>query len=123
MTPSNLAAFSTRWVFPLVLVAVNLWAGVSLADSVTAMCSKSEDVCSCATKQLRSSVSDEDYKTYENVGASYLAHKAEGIGMADAWDAAVKEEAGKQGKAFSALMKETNALGKAHRKAIKECGA
>jgi hypothetical protein len=87
------------------------------------MCSKSAEVCACATEQFRESVSADDYKTYENVGASYLANKAKGVGMGEAWDTAVKAEAAKQGKSFSALMTETNELGKAHRKAIKGCKA
>lgn len=114
--------FLATSVLPVVSVAVSLVASVALADSTTAMCGKSEEVCLCASTQLRESVSANDYRMYENVGASYLAHKAKGMGMADAWDAAVKEEAARQGKDFSGLLKETNALGKMHRKAIKACG-
>ena len=41
--------------------------------------------------------------------------------MGDAWDAAVDAESGPRGLAFSEALAKTNAIGKAHRKAIKAC--
>ena len=91
------------------------------ADSVNDMCKKTDEVCSCAANQLKSEVGDEKYGLYEAIGAVYIANKSSGMNMGDAWDAAVKGEAGKRGKGFTETLNLTNEIGKTHRKAIKDC--
>lgn len=93
------------------------------ADSVMDMCKKTDEVCRCAANQLKSEVGDERYGLYEAVGAVYTANKSNGMSMGDAWDAAVKGEAGKRGKGFAETLNLTNEIGKTHRKAIKNCAA
>lgn len=91
------------------------------ADSVEDMCKKSSEICTCSAKQLKSEVGDDDYALYEAVGAAYIANQASGMKMGDAWDAAVEAESGPSGMGFSEALTKTNAIGKAHRKAIKAC--
>jgi hypothetical protein len=91
------------------------------ADSVEDMCKESTEICACSAKQLQSEVGENDYALYEAVGAAYLANQASGMKMGDAWDAAVDAESGPRGLGFSEALTKTNAIGKAHRKAIKAC--
>jgi hypothetical protein len=91
------------------------------ADAVEDMCRKSDEVCACAAKQLKSDVGDDDYELYAAVGAAYIANQASGMQAGDAWDAAVKAESGRHGLGFTDTLNRTNAIGKAHRKAMKAC--
>ena len=85
------------------------------------MCSKSDKICACAASQLKNEVGADDYALYEAIGADYIANQSKGMGMGDAWDAAVKVEATKRGSSSTKILSKTNAIGKAHRKAIKTC--
>ncbi|MEA1888701.1 MAG: hypothetical protein U9N50_02815 [Pseudomonadota bacterium] len=102
------------------LLAV-LFCGNAMADSVKDMCSDSDKICACAASKLKSEVGDDDYSLYEAIGAAYIANQAKGMGMGDAWDAAVKAEANKHGSSFAKTLKKTNSIGNVHRKAIKTC--
>lgn len=105
----------------VVAIVATLNMPVAGADSVIDMCSKSANICECAASQFRKDAGDSSYGLYQEVGAAYIVNQAAGMGMGDAWDAAVRAEAKKRGESFSAVLKQTNALGKAHRKAIKNC--
>ncbi|NNJ98601.1 MAG: hypothetical protein HKP12_15745 [Gammaproteobacteria bacterium] len=96
-------------------------ASAAIADSVEDMCKKSSEICSCAARQLKSDVGDADYGLYEAVGSAYIASQATGMSMGDAWDAAVKAESNQRGSGFGETLSKTNAIGKAHRKAIRAC--
>lgn len=91
------------------------------ADSVDDMCDMSDKICACATSKLKSEVSDEDYALYQAIGAAYISNQSQGMAMGDAWDAAVKAEAGKRGSTFTKILSKTNSIGNAHRKAIASC--
>jgi hypothetical protein len=93
----------------------------AMADSVEDMCSGSDKICACAASKLKSEVGDDDYGLYEAIGTAYIANKAKGMGIGNAWDAAVKAEANKRGSSFVKTLSKTNSLGSAHRKAIKSC--
>jgi hypothetical protein len=93
----------------------------AMADSVEDMCTDSDKICACAAKQLKSEVGADDYGLYETIGAAYIANKAKGMALGDAWDAAVKAEAGKRGDGFTKTLTKTNSIGSTHRKAIKAC--
>ena len=95
--------------------------GSAIADSVEDMCSKSSETCACAAKQLKSEVGENDYGLYEAVGIAYIANQSAGMGLGDAWDAAVKAVSNERGSGFVATLSKTNAIGKTHRKAIKAC--
>lgn len=105
----------------VVAIVATLNMSVAGADSVIDMCSKSAKICECAASQFRKDAGDSSYGLYQAVGAAYIVNQTAGMGMGDAWDAAVRAEAKKRGESFSAVLKQTNALGKAHRKAIKNC--
>ncbi len=105
---------------------VTLLASVAAAedDGVLDMCldtGKPAELCSCAAEKLKAEQGDDAYALYAGIGSRYLEAKAGGASMGDAWDGAVREEAGKRGKGFTALLTETNALGKEHRKAMRSC--
>ena len=111
-----------RWVVPVVAVAV--MQGPAAADSVGDMCRDSgrpPDICRCAAARLLDEVGRDRYGLYEAVGAAYRANKARGMGMGDAWNAAVKLEAERRGKGYIDTLNRTNKLGQAHSKAIKGC--
>lgn len=55
----------------------------------------------------------DDFALYERIGTLYLANQADGMGMADAWDAAPSET--------GASLGQTNPLGQAHRAAMQAC--
>ena len=93
----------------------------AMADSVEDMCSGSDKVCACAASKLKSEIGDDDYGLYEAIGTAYIANKAKGMGLGDAWDAAVKAEASKRGDGFTKTLSKTNSIGSAHSKAIKSC--
>ena len=102
-------------------MAIVLVVTPATADSVEAMCKASKEVCACVADRLKSAVGDEDYALYEAVGTDYAANKAKGMDMADAWDAAVRVAAGKRGESFVTMLTKTNAIGKTHRDAMKDC--
>lgn len=93
----------------------------AMADSVLEMCTKSDKICACAASKLKSEVGDDDYGLYEAIGAAYIDNKANGMGLGDAWDAAVKAEASKRSGSFTKTLSMTNSIGSAHRKVIKSC--
>lgn len=111
----------SRSVAASVGVLIALGVSSATADSVEDMCHKSNKICACAAGQLKSDVGDDDYSLYEAVGAAYLANQASGMKMEEAWDAAVRAEASRRGVGFFDILGRTNAVGKAHRKAIKAC--
>ncbi len=93
----------------------------AMADSVEDMCSDSDTICTCAARQLKSGIGDDDYGLYEAIGAAYIANKSAGMNMGDAWDTAVKAESKQRGASFVDTLSRTNAIGNTHRKAIKAC--
>jgi len=95
--------------------------GIVYADSVHYMCTDSDEICECAARKLNAEVGDKRYELYEAVGAVYLTNKDAGMAMADAWDAAVTSEGGKQGDSFINTLGKTNKIGRAHREALKMC--
>jgi len=102
-------------------VVMIIIAGSANADPVEGMCKESSEICACSAKQLKSEIGGDDYELYEAVGAAYIANQASGMNMGDAWDDAVEAESGPRGMGFSEALAKTNAIGKAHRKAIKAC--
>lgn len=102
-------------------VMLTLIANSAIADSVEGMCKKAGEICVCAAQQLKSGINEGDYGLYEAVGAAYIANQASGMNMGDAWDAAINTESSKRGLGFSEALSKTNAIGKAHRKAMKAC--
>lgn len=80
-----------------------------------------EATCTCASEKLTAEVGAKDAKLYDAVGTRYLANKEAGQGMGDAWDVAVAETAAEAGLGRTALLSRMNAIGKAHRAAIKGC--
>jgi hypothetical protein len=117
---ANLARLMTTATCMFVLAIVPP-ASVAATDSVVSMCKKTDDVCKCAAGKLKAEIGSDKYALYEAVGAEYLKNKSGGMGMGDAWDAAVKSVSQKRGAGFVTTMNETNEIGKAHRKAIKSC--
>ena len=105
----------------ILMAMMSLGINHAMADSVIDMCKKKADVCACAAKQLKADIGDEKYMLYEAIGMKYIANKKNGMGMGDAWDAAVRDEAGKRGKSFVETLNQTNEIGKTHRKAMKGC--
>jgi hypothetical protein len=105
----------------MIILITLLFFGSARADSVEDMCSDSDKICACAASQLKSEVGDDDYNLYQAIGAAYIANQAQGMGMGDAWDAAVKAEANKRGSGFTKILSRTNSIGNAHRKAIESC--
>ena len=92
-------------------------------DGAYDMCAergKPSGVCECASERLKSEIGD-DYALYASIGSVYLANKQAGMAMGDAWDAAVKSVAGQRGSSFTTTLQQTNDIGKAHRKAMKNC--
>lgn len=109
------------WILAAMTVCT---AGSVYADAVDDMCLESKqtgDLCSCASARLKSDVGDADYALYEATGKAYSAKKAAGMGMGDAWDAAVKAQATQRGEGFVETLNRTNSIGKAHRRAMKDC--
>jgi hypothetical protein len=95
-----------------------------LADGgVTAMCLALSDeaACSCATERLRQDVGAEDFAVYDTIGVDYTSRRAGGEAMADAWEAASGTVAAEIGLSTSELRQRTNAVGRAHRDAIRGC--
>lgn len=87
-------------------------------DSVTGMCldadaEYTDALCYCATSALLAEVGEEDFATYEQVGAIYLENLADDMGMVDAWMAGIDE--------VGASLSVTNSVGNAHRLAIDSC--
>lgn len=104
--------------------ALALGSNEAMADA-TAMCLErtgtTEAQCACATDALAGEVGADDAALYDSVGTRYIANKAGGQGMADAWDAAIAETAGEAGLGRTALLTRMNAAGTAHRAAMKAC--
>jgi len=105
----------------MTLLISALFYSCAMADSVKEMCGDSDKNCTCAATKLRSEVGDDDYALYETIGAAYIDNQTKGMAMGDAWDAAVKAEAGKRGSTFTNILSKTNTIGNAHRKAISSC--
>ena len=103
------------------VLALTLLATPALAqdtDGVTAMCldATAPDalaLCTCATDALREQLAPDDFALYERIGTLYLANQADGMGMGDAWDAALSET--------GASLSQTNPLGQAHSAAMQAC--
>ena len=112
---------AVRFSSVIMSVVMALITTSAIADSVEDMCKKSSDICACAARQLKTEVGDDDYRLYEAIGSAYIANQTAGMSMGDAWDAAVKAESNQRGSGFSETLSKTNAIGKAHRKAMKAC--
>lgn len=101
-----------------------LAAGPALADA-TAMCMDTKDadaaVCDCATEALADSASKEDRGLYDRIGTLYLAKMEEGASRGAAWTEALDEVAAENGIGSTGLLTRMNAVGKAHRAAMKSC--
>jgi hypothetical protein len=99
-------------------------AGAASADA-TAMCLDDDDNsaarCACATEALAAEVGAEDAGFYDMVGTRYLANRKDEQGMAESWDAAIVDTAAEAGIGSIALLTRMNAVGTAHRSAIKAC--
>ena len=96
----------------------------AVADSVVDMCvdrGKTEANCQCAAERLKAEIADEDYRIYALVGKLYRENSAGGMGMSEAWDAAVGKTAAEIGKGNTAVLGITNPAGRAHNRAIKDC--
>jgi hypothetical protein len=107
-----------------VCLAILPASGNLVADSVAAMCldaNKTPEVCDCAAERLAAEVGENGYGLYEAVGAAYRDNLAAGAGRGDAWDAAVKAVADRNGAGATATLQRTNRIGKAHRQAMKAC--
>jgi hypothetical protein len=118
--PTKIARLMTTSTCMFILALVPL-ASIAATDSVVSMCKKTDDICKCAAEKLKADIGSDNYALYDAVGAEYLNNKSSGMGMGDAWDAAVKSVSQERGAGFVATMNETNEIGKAHRKAIKSC--
>lgn len=95
-------------------------------DAITNMCldsGVSNAGCKCSTEKLTSMITSEQLELYNEVGMEYRKLQQQGIDRGDAWDEAVKKAAGKRGTAKTAILKETNTIGSAHRDAMKACGS
>jgi hypothetical protein len=91
------------------------------ADSVEDMCKQTDEICACTARKLKSEVGNDKYDLYETIGVAYMANLIKGMNRGDAWDAAVRAESNKRGTDFAELLMQTNAIGQAHRKAMKSC--
>lgn len=100
---------------------LSLSAGNVGADGVNDMCVDSAEICECAARKLKAEVGDNAYALYEAIGRVYLVNKNTDMNMVEAWDAAVKSEADKQGESFIDTLSKTNTIGSAHREAIEAC--
>lgn len=100
---------------------LSLSAGNVGADGVNDMCVDSAEICECAARKLKAEVGDNAYALYETIGRVYLVNKNTDMNMVEAWDAAVKSEADKQGESFIDTLSKTNTIGSAHREAIEAC--
>ena len=100
---------------------LSLGAGNAGADGVNDMCVDPAEICECAARKLKAEVGDNAYALYEAIGRIYLVNKDSDMNMVEAWDAAVKSEADKQGESFIDTLSKTNTIGSAHREAIETC--
>ncbi len=93
---------------------------------VNAMClpvTQDQAVCDCASKALGEQLNADDFKLYDAIGADYMARREKGEDMAAAWSAASDAQAERLGEPTTGLLKRTNAAGRAHRAAIKDCAS
>ena len=92
----------------------------------TSMCLQiagtTESQCDCASEALDAEIGDGEAALYDATGTRYLANRAAGQGMGDAWDAAIAETAAENGMGATELLSRMNDVGKAHRAAIGSCG-
>jgi hypothetical protein len=96
---------------------------VRAQDGVQALCVASfpEDACTCATAALAEEIDAADYELYDAIGLAFRDEYAAGAEYVAAWDAAaatVMQEMGAGGS----LTGRTNAIGRAHRDAVRACG-
>ncbi|KAA9131530.1 hypothetical protein F3N42_09440 [Marinihelvus fidelis] len=110
-------------LMPATMVLMMATAHAEEGDGVTAMCLDryDADACACASKALRGEVSAEDFELYDAIGADYMERLEAGEDMSAAWSAASDTQAERLGVKTSGLLKRTNAIGRAHRAAIKAC--
>jgi hypothetical protein len=95
-------------------------------DAITNMCLDSgvSDVgCNCSTEKLTTMVTSEQLELYNEVGIEYRMLQQQGMGRGDAWDAAVKKAAQRRGVGTTTILKDTNAVGRAHSDAMKTCSS
>lgn len=109
----------------IVLAAIaGLVAGPALGDA-TAMCMDGKDgreeVCTCATDALAETASEDDRRLYDEIGTLYLANMEDGTDRGTAWTSAMQKVAADEGVGTTSLMVRMNAVGKAHRAAMKAC--
>ena len=116
------SGYQHKWVSVLSGVfLLGLSAGNLNADGVNDMCVDSDKICECAARKLNTEVGQDAYALYEAVGAAYLVNKDTQMNMVEAWDAAVKAAAEKQGQNFSDVLSKTNKIGSTHREFIEAC--
>jgi hypothetical protein len=99
-------------------------------NSITALCVSYGDeraFCECATEKFRAS--NEDADTYAAIAARFLADTENGRSIADRWQDAVDVVLADYSSKTTGLerttdrLKLSNALGRAHREAIKSCSS
>lgn len=106
----------------VVLLASTAFAAAADAiDMCLEMNGATEAACICATDELATDFGAEDLVLYDAVGLRYLANKAAGQGMGDAWDAAIADTAAEAGMGRTELLSRMNDVGQAHRDAIGGC--
>lgn len=97
---------------------------IAADNAVTGMCLDSGISvigCNCSNEKLALKVTPEQFELYNEVGVEYRKLQQQGMDRVDAWDAAVKKSAKKRGVGTTAILKDTNAVGRAHRDAMKAC--
>lgn len=105
----------------VIATLLSMGAGDAIADGVNDMCVDAAEVCECAARKLEAEVGDKAYVLYEAIGRAYLVNKNTDMNMVEAWDAAVKSEADRQGENFIDTLSKTNTIGSSHREAIEAC--
>jgi hypothetical protein len=92
-------------------------------DPVTGMClyynEGEEEACACAAERFREAEAQAD--RYAAIASAFLAGDA-ALSTADRWQQAVEAAAAAEGVSMTSLLAQSNALGKAHREAMKACG-
>jgi len=98
-------------------------------DSIVAMCELAAQAapdqsqhCECALTALQSQLGGDEFAMYANVGTLYFENLGNGLGRADAWDAAARAVGETQGMSLSDVLQVTNPIGRLHAQAIKNCG-
>lgn len=101
-----------------------LWAASAGAqEGVQILCVESfpEEACTCATEALAQAIDAEDFALYDAIGLAFGDERAAGAAYVPAWDAA-SAAVGQTMAAGGNLTSRTNAIGRAHRDAIRACG-